>query len=168
MSRELILFALLAFLTLSGCVRGEDASIQFSPEGGVDVTITLSESEVNAMISEALNAQANPLLRNPSVDLQSGQMVIAGEHDLRNGSGRVNGTITATIAALNDDLVITITDVQIEGITLDDGRVTALNQTLQERFLARLNRDNSGVRVKSLTLSEDQLTFQVNLQRRNP
>lgn len=168
MIRPLMWFSVVTLLVLSGCVRGEDASIQFDPEGGVDVTVTLSEREVNTLIADAFSSQANPLLRDPNVDLQSGQLVITGEHDRRDGGGRVSGSITVTIAAVNDDLAITITDVQIEGITLDDARVTGLNQALQDRFLTRLNRDNSGVRVESVMLTDDQLEFRVNLRRRNP
>ena len=61
-------FLVLVVVLLAACGRA-DVNVQRNPEGGVTVTVSMTEQDVNAVVGEAL-AEANPLLREPVVDLQ--------------------------------------------------------------------------------------------------
>ena len=77
MKTQMLLLSLLCLVGLAACNRGEVTDIQRDPAGGVDVTAQLSETDINDAIADAL-AVDNPLLRDPNVDLQAGQIVVSG------------------------------------------------------------------------------------------
>ena len=57
MRKTFLLLTLLILPLLAACDR---ANVQRNPEGGVDVTVTLTESEVNTLLTRALAvAEAN-------------------------------------------------------------------------------------------------------------
>ncbi len=154
-----------AVFALAAC-RG-DVSIQTNTSGGVDVTVTNSEADINAVIADALAASGNPLLRNPSVDLQNGQIVISGEHDRRDGGGTVAGTITLTAAVVDGRLDINVTAINIEGFDASDERLEELNQNIEARLQDRARReDNNRVRLTSVTITDDSLSFTIGIEGR--
>ena len=99
MIQRLVLI-LMAIFTLTACNR-DNVTVRPDGEGSAIATISLTEAEFNTMIATVLANNANPLLRNPSVDFQSGQVVISGEHDKRDGSGRVSGTIALQVQVVD-------------------------------------------------------------------
>ena len=164
MFTRIMLFLLVA-VGLVGCNR-DNFSAQRNQQGGVDITVTASESEVNTLIQNALAQSANPLVRNPSVDLQDGQIVISGEHDKRDGSGqRVSGTITAVPSIVNGRLAIQVTSVNIEGWDANDARIQEINQKIEEALQGRAVRDNPNVNLTRVTVTNDSLTFTISTSR---
>src|SRR3990172_5965871 len=83
-----MLCVLLATLALAACNRGT-VEVQGNGDGTATVTVTVTEAEIDAAIADALDV-SNPLLRDPVVDLQPGQIVVSGEHDRRDGGGGVS------------------------------------------------------------------------------
>ncbi len=122
---------------LAAC--GGNVSIQRDGAGGAEITITLSESDINTVINTALAQMENPLLRNPSVDLQAGQIIINGEHDRRDGGGRVNGSITLTVQVRDGALDIQATAINIDGLTANDERLAQFNERFAANLTQRLN-----------------------------
>ncbi len=159
----------LAAVFLAGCGRAEITDVERNPDGGVDITAELSESDVNAAIQSALAANTNPLLRNPRVDLQAGQVIVYGEH-VAQGAGdlagtTVSGSITFTPSVQNGALALTVTDMQLEGIDSSDERVTAFNARLATALTNRANRENRQISVISVTVSDDSLQVVFNARR---
>ncbi|MBL8155980.1 MAG: hypothetical protein JNM70_17510, partial [Anaerolineae bacterium] len=101
-SITLFIFAVLAF-GMVGCRA--NLQVERSADGGVDVTATISEQDVNAAVADAL-AQSNPLLRNPQVDLQPGQIVIM----VTKGMESVDGKLQILPDVLHDHLPPSIRD----------------------------------------------------------
>jgi hypothetical protein len=163
MKRWLMITLALVF-ALAGCNFG-NVDVQRNGDGSATVTATMSEADVNAIIQEALARAGNPLLRNPQVDLQDGQLVINGEHEKRDGSGTVSGTMTATVTAQNGALLAQITSLNIEGVDIGDARVAELNQRLADGFTRRANRDNRQVTVQSVTVANDSMVIVLNVTR---
>lgn len=161
--RVILLFAVLSLL-LVACNR-ENTSVELNPEGGVDITTELNEADVNTIISDILAQSENPLLRDPEVDLQNGQIVVNGEHDRRDGGGRVSGNIVLTGSVSEGAILIQVSSVNIEGFDMGDERLTTLNQQLANAFTQRANRDNRLVNVQSLSITEDELTVTINARR---
>lgn len=153
---------LMAAVSLVGC-RGQFA-VERNPEGGADVTITLAESDINAAITEALNERENPLLRNPQVDLQPGQIVINGEHERRDGGGTVSGSLTATVTVQDGAILAQVTQADIEGVDLRDERIARFNERLAENFNRRASRSD-GLTMQSVTITEDEIEIKFNVQR---
>ncbi len=160
-SIPLFILAVLAF-GIAGC--GANLQIERSADGGVDVTATISEQDVNTAVTDAL-AQNNPLLRSPQVDLQPGQIVITGEHDRRDGQGTVSGSLTVTITVQDGALLAQITSAQIEGVALSDERIQAFNQRLSEAFQRRANNRAGQITFKSVTITDTELQVVFNAKR---
>src|ERR1700755_3358387 len=108
MKVRVLLFCAL-ILGLAACNRGNVSDVQRDANGGVDATVSLTEQEVNDAVVEALSKQGNPLLRNPKIEWQPGQMVINGEHERRDGQGTVSGSVTVTVTAQNGAILPQVT-----------------------------------------------------------
>jgi hypothetical protein len=134
-------------------------------DGTTTVTVSLTEAEFNTMIATALANSANPLLRNPTVDFQNGQVVISGEHDRRDGGGRVSGTVTLSVTVVNEAINAQITAVNIEGLDITDERVAELNQRLAEALANRAVRDNPRATLSSITITNDVLQINITISR---
>lgn len=165
MKNLLLALSALLVLLLAGCNRGEVVDIQPGAEGGADVTYSLTQTEINDAIVDALSTAANPLLRNPSADLQPGQIVITGEHERRDGQGTVNGTLTMTLTVSDGALLAQITQADVEGWDASDARIAAFNQRLSENFSRRANRDNRQITFKSVNITDDAVALVFNVKR---
>jgi hypothetical protein len=157
----LLLICVPAFL-LVACRRGE-VSVERNPSGGVDVSVVLAEADVNGVIADAL-AGGNPLLRDPHVDLQSGSIYVTGEHDRRDGNGRVSGSFRVTVTVQDGAILPQVTEVNIEGIGATDERIAQLNQQLAQGFLSRANRTDA-ISVQSVNITDNDLTIVFNVRR---
>lgn len=147
-----LLLLMLVVLPLAACRRGT-IEVQRNGNGTANVTVTVTEAEVNAAITDALNV-SNPLLRDPTVDLQPGQIVISGEHDRRDGNGRVSGSVTMTLTVQDGALLAQIVSADIEGLDMSDARIAEFNQRMTERMTARAGRDNRAVDMQSVTITD--------------
>jgi len=163
--RRFILLALLLML-LAACGRA-NINIQPAADGTALITVGIPEAEINTIIAAALANSDNPLLREPSVDLQNGQMVISGEHDRRDGSGRVAGTVTLRVAVNNGVIEAEIINVNIEGVDVSDERIANFNQRLSENLGSRALQNNERAQLDSITITDDRLEFQLRVQRAN-
>src|SRR5688572_4673726 len=110
---------MMLMLLLAGCQFG-NVNIQPNGNGSATVTITLSEADANALVQAALANMGNPLLRDPRIDLQPGQIVINGTHDRRDGGGTVSGSMNVSLSAASGGVQAQITAANIEGIALTD------------------------------------------------
>lgn len=149
-----LLIALLA-LPLAACDRG-NVSIERNGNG-VNVTMSLTEAEVNAAVAAALAEGGNPLLRDPQVDLQAGQIVVSGTHERRDGGGPVSGTITISIGAANGALTAQVTSANIEGWDANDARIAQFNERLAQGLGRLAERSNGRVTVQSVNVTDSAL-----------
>lgn len=164
MKIRLLMFIFAVPLLLVGCNRA-NVDVERNPDGGFNITATLNEAEVNTAIENALAQSANPLLRDPQVDLQTGQIIINGQHDRRDGGGTVSGSVTMTLSVQNGALAAQITQADVEGLDLTDERIADFNTRLAEG-LARLAENDRGlITVQSITVTADNLQIVFTAQR---
>ena len=167
MKRLMILASfLLILLVLAACNRGRVEDVERNPNGGVDITASITEAEVAGWMGDVLTVSGNPLLRDPQVDLQSGQIVVTGEHERRDGSGqRVNGSLIFSLSVVDGALLAQVTDVQIEGITFDDPAITTINQQLVSRLQRRADPDSRAINFVSVSITDDEVRTTINARR---
>jgi len=164
MKTRMLFLALLCLVGLAACRRAEVTDIQQGDSGGVDITAQLTEADLNDAIADAL-AIENPLLRDPNVDLQPGQIVITGTHDKRDGSGSVSGTMTITLSVENGAILTQVTAINVDGIKPSDARVETINQRIAERVAQRANRENRQITVQSVNITDDVVDVAFNVTR---
>lgn len=156
MFKLILLLAAASALLLTGCRRGE---ITIDPQSRA-VSVTLQEADINAVIVDALAAQSNPLLRNPSVDLQPGLIVVSGEHLRRDGSGAtVSGSIRFRPTVTNNQLEITVESVAIDSLPNADSALLDFATKLADRLNARLQNSVRVFEVTSITVTDSTLAF---------
>lgn len=165
MKLRIVILMSVLLMILAACNRGEVTDVQRNPEGGIDVTVKLTETEVNDAIVDALNSAANPLLRDPSVDLQAGQIVINGQHERRDGGGTVSGSLIVTVTVENGALLAQVTQANVEGWDAGDERIQQFNQRLAENFSRRANRDNQQITVTAVNITDSELEVTFNARR---
>lgn len=165
MLQRLVLLVI-AVLSLAAC-NFSNVRVEQGGDGTTNVTITLTEAEVNTIIQNALNNSANPLLRNPSIDLQPGQIVISGEHDRRDGGGRISGTVTLTATVIDGDVLVQITSAQIDGWDATDARIEQFNQQLAQGLGGRARQNNPRATLTNITITDTQLQITINVQTQN-
>ena len=164
MKMRMLILALLCTVGLAACNRGEVTDVQRDPSGGVDITAQLTETDISDAIADAL-AIENPLLRDPKVDLQPGQIVITGSHDKRDGSGRVSGTMTITLSVDNGAILPQVTQIDIEGIKPSDEAVTTINQRIAERVTKRADKQGRQITVKSVDVTDTAVVVVFNVKK---
>jgi hypothetical protein len=164
MKMRMLILGLLCMMGLAACNRGEVIDVQRDPSGGVDITAQLTETDISDAIADAL-AIENPLLRDPKVDLQPGQIVITGSHDKRDGSGTVNGTMTITLSIDNGAILPQVTQIDIEGIKPSDEAVTTINQRIAERVTKRADKEGRQITVKSVDVTDTAVVVVFNLKK---
>lgn len=146
----------LLLIVLAACNFG-GVEVERNPEGGLDITATLTEAEVNAAITEALAQNPNPLLRDPDVDLQNGRIIINGQHTRRDGSGTVTGTMTMTLGVANGLLTAQITQVEIDGWDANDARIAEFNQRLADGLSRIAQGSRASITFTEVTITDAEL-----------
>src|SRR5690606_29424572 len=110
---KISLLLVLGSLLLAACGAGRVSVVRERGSDVFNITVELNEDDVAQLVAEALTASANPLLRDPVVDLQNGQIAVTGTHERRDGGGQVNGRITLTASVQDEHLVLQATDINI-------------------------------------------------------
>ena len=127
--------------------------------GSATIPITLSESDVNTLIqnSTATSGPDELLVNVSSVDLQDGFIRINGDYEREDGT-TVPGSCDLSIEVQNGMLKAEIIAVDIDGVDLDDARITRINDEMTREF-AQAASDTDEVEFTSVTITEDTLTF---------
>lgn len=160
-----IALLLLVSIGLVACNR-DNFSAERNPAGGVDITVTATESEINTSLSTALAQSPNAAIRNASIDLQANQLVISGEVERQNGSGEyVDATFTVQFSIVDGRLSAEITDANVAGWSGTDARLADINQQIESALQGRAQRDNPNVKLTALVITDTNLTFTLNAQR---
>ena len=166
MKLRITMLLLVLALLLVACNR-EQTNVEIDPTAGVNITTTLSEAQVNTIISNIVAQSQDPLLREISVDLQSGVIQVNGVRDRENGDGVVNGSFTVIASVINGAILMEVTSVSIDGFDMNDARLTQLNQQLANAFTAQVNQNNRLITVRSLVISNDGFTITINARGEN-
>jgi hypothetical protein len=164
-----ILLVLCVAMLAAACNMG-NVGIQQNPAGGIDIQITLTESEVNTLVTQAI-AQAEESgrsirVQNPNVDLQPGQMVISGEYEQQNGTGNfVNGTITLGVTTVDGRVNVVVTSADVNGMQADDERLTEITNRINEVLNSRASRDNgANIALTAISITDNDMTMTINVR----
>ncbi|MBK7894075.1 MAG: hypothetical protein WAS33_24465 [Candidatus Promineifilaceae bacterium] len=167
--RQLTIAVLLVVgsLLLVACGAGRVDIVRERGSDVFNVTVELNEADMAQLVEEALQAGANPLLRDPVVALQNGQIEVTGTHDRRDGGGRVNGRIVIIPSVQNGTLLLEATEIQIEGVDVTDERIEQFNNNLAERINGRAEPRNRNITLKNVTVSDNLLLLTLDATPRN-
>lgn len=164
---KLGLLLVVGCLLLAACGAGRVEIIRERGSDVFSVTVELNEDDMAQLVADALAASANPLLRDPVVDLQNGQIEVTGTHERRDGGGSVNGRILLTASVHDERLVLQATDINIEGVDVSDERLAQFNNNLAERISGRAAQRMPNITLTGVTISDNLLVLTLDATRNN-
>jgi hypothetical protein len=179
-SRPGILIAILGLvLTSLACqinLGGPDAPGPISPPSGSETelsdlwenaigTINSSEFKVvftaeqlTAFLAERMQTSENPLIENPQVFLETGQIQVFGFSERGPFSANILVTIVPSINAENE-LTLEITSADFGPIPVPDSLKQGISSLITEAFTGSIASRATGIRIKSLSVSDGEMVL---------
>lgn len=153
--RIIILFTALVFL-FSAC----KTNIARNQDGSFDVETTIGQQELQDAITASI---ADPLVRELTVSLQSGYVLVAGTRERLNNPDKTDAlNFRLDISASNGQLVAAISNAQLDGVPIEQNRVDHWNQSIANR-IASLGQKNPNSTLKLVSIAPTAVTMTWNV-----
>jgi hypothetical protein len=145
------LLTLLLFLT-SAC----KANISRNDDGTLNVETSITQQQLQEVISASI---ADPLIKDLTVSLQSGYVLVSGTRERLNDPGKTDTlSFRLDIGVSNGQLTTTISNAQLDGIPIEQNRVDHWNETIANR-LSMIGNKNSNSTLQSVLVSPESVTM---------
>jgi hypothetical protein len=156
--RITILLLALVFL-LSAC----KANISRNQDGSFDVETTISQQELQEAIAASI---ADPLVKQITVSLQSGYVLVSGTRERLNEPGKTDTlNFRLDLSVNNGKLAASISNAQLDGKPIEQNRVENWNQTLANRIaILAQKHPNSTLKSVNITPTDVTMTWNVTKQ----
>lgn len=155
-TKRIALLLTVLLVLLSAC----RANIARNGNGSLTVETTITQQELQEAISAAI---ADPLVKNITVSLQSGYILVSGERQRLNDATKSDVlTLRLDLSASNGQLAASISNAQLDGKPLEQNRVDNWNQTITNR-IAKLGQKNPNSALQSITITPSLVTMTWNV-----
>ncbi|HET9911929.1 MAG TPA: hypothetical protein VFQ13_08575 [Anaerolineales bacterium] len=155
-SKRIIVLLTALVLLLSAC----KANISRNADGSFDVETTIGQQELQEAITAAI---ADPLVREITVSLQSGYVLVSGVRERLNDPGKTdNLSFRLDLGVSSGQLTASISNAQLDGAPMEQNRVDHWNQTITNR-LAILGQKNPNSTLKSVSITPSAVTMTWNV-----
>ena len=133
------------------------------PNAAGDVTITLTQDQVNSIIAGQVQQQQDLGITDTSVVLTGGNMEIYGKVNQNNISANLKVVMQPQIDAKGEP-VINIVSMSLGGLPVPDVLKERVATAAEDALTNYLNSSNNLYKVKSITIGEGQMTIVETLQ----
>lgn len=155
-SKRTIILLTVLILLLSAC----KANISRNSDGSLDVETTISQQQLQDTVTAAI---ADPLVKDVTVSLQSGYVLVSGSRERLNDPGKTDAlSFRLDLGVSNGQLTASISSAQLEGVPLEQSRVDHWNQSLANR-IANLGQRNPNSTLKSVSITPSTVTMMWNV-----
>ncbi len=150
-----ILFAAVLFF-VSAC----RANISRNEDGSLTVQKTISQQEIQVAITAAI---ADPLIKDVTVALQSGNILVTGERQRLNDASKTDALVfRLDLGVSNGQLTAVVSDAQLDDVPIEHKRVDHWNQTIASRLVILGKKDpNGSLQAVSVTPEAVRMTWNV-------
>lgn len=134
-----------------------------SPDANGEVSVTLTQAQINAIITSEVAQQSNQTITDPSVVLNAGQMEVYGKVNQSGISTTVKIALQPSVDS-NGNARLNVTSVDLGGIPVPDvlkNQIESATDNVMDHFIS----STMGLRAKQITISEGQLTLTGTIQR---
>jgi hypothetical protein len=146
----------LSVLLVTACTR----NIVRNDNGSLGVATTITQQELQQVITSSI---ADPLVKNVTVSLQSGYMLVSGERQRLNDSSKTDSlTFRLDLSVINGQLSATVTNAQVDGIPIEQSRVNNWNQTIANR-LSNIGRKSEKATLQAISITPASVTMTWNV-----
>jgi hypothetical protein len=145
-SKRIIILLTALVLLLSAC----KANISRNQDGSFNVETTVGQQELQEAITAAI---ADPLVKEITVSLQSGYMLVSGSRERLNDPGQTDAlSFRLDLGVSYGQLTASISNAQLDGALIEQNRVDNWNQSLANR-IAILGQRNPNSTLKSVNIT---------------
>ena len=149
--RIFLMMSILVFM-LSAC----KANIVRNTDGSLTAETTISQQELQDVVNAAI---ADPLVKNVTVMLQSGYVLVSGERQRLNDASKSDIlTFRLDLSASNGQLTSSISNAQLDRQPLEQNRVDSWNQTIANR-LSNFGQRNENSTLQSINITPEIVTM---------
>lgn len=125
---------------------------------GQTYTLVLTEQQVNALITTALQTAGQVYVQSASVGLQDGQITVKAKVKPTVGPA-VDALVVVRVSVQNYDLYVEIVQAQVGQMTLNDNRKAAINTALKTALEAEMAQAHDYSCVQSVTIQNGSMTI---------
>jgi hypothetical protein len=152
-TKTLIVMVLLALVSvaLSAC----SVNVERNPDGSLKVESSMTEASLQNEIKLAI---ADPLVRDLSVDLHDGYILVSGERERVGGGGSDTLGFRLDLGVSDDHLTATISDARLNDIPIEQERVSVWNERIASH-LERAGQNRSNSSLQAVTISDEAVTM---------
>jgi len=148
---------LLAFVFLLSACK---ANISRNSDGSFDVETSISQTELQTAITAAI---ADPLIKELTVSLQSGYVLVSGKRERLNDSSKTDTlSFRLDMGVSNGQLTTSISNALLDNVAIEQNRVDHWNQTIANR-IAIIGKKNPNSTLKSVVITSSAVTMTWNV-----
>ncbi|HNB41799.1 MAG TPA: hypothetical protein PLG52_09890 [Anaerolineales bacterium] len=148
--KKLSVLAIILMLTLSAC----KANVSRNDDGSLSVETSVTQAQLQEIISSSI---ADPLIKSLTVTLQQGYVSVIGERERLNDASKTDTmSFRLDLGVSNGELTASISDAQIDGVSIEQNRVDHWNQTIANR-IANIGSRNENAQLQSVSITPEQV-----------
>ncbi|HNF95020.1 MAG TPA: hypothetical protein PLR93_10755 [Anaerolineales bacterium] len=148
--KKLSVLAIILMLTLSAC----KANVSRNNDGSLSVETSVTQAQLQEIISSSI---ADPLIKSLTVTLQQGYVSVIGERERLNDASKTDSmSFRLDLGVSNGELTASISDAQIDGVSIEQNRVDHWNQTIANR-IANIGSRNENAQLQSVSITPEQV-----------
>lgn len=152
MSKKLFTMLILLTLTLTAC----NANIERNDDGTFTVETTISQTELQEVISSSI---ADPLVQDITVTLNTGYITVNGTRQRLNDSSQTDTlSFRLDLGMNNGELTASVSNAQIDGVSIDEARINNWNQTIANR-LSNFGGRSENAKLQSVNITANNITM---------
>lgn len=157
-SKKLFLVLLLVLVLSNAC----KANISRNNDGSLDVETSITQQQLQDTILASI---ADPLIKDLTVSLQSGYVLVSGTRERLNDSGKTDTlSFRLDLGVSNGQLITTISNAQLDNVPIEQNRVNHWNQTIANR-ISMLGSKSPNTTLKSVVVTPEAVTMTWNTSR---
>jgi hypothetical protein len=154
------LFKLSLLLLVALLVTACKADIARNDDGSLTVETTISQQELQEVITSSI---ADPLVKNVTVSLQTGYVLVSGERQRLNDASKTDSlTFRLDLSVSNGQPAATVTDAKIDGTAIEQNRLDNWNQTIANR-LSNFGGRNENATLQAISITPESVTMTWNV-----
>ena len=148
--KKLSVLAIILMLTLSAC----KANVSRNNDGSLSVETSVTQAQLQEIISSSI---ADPLIKSLTVTLQQGYVSVIGERERLNNASKTDSmSFRLDLGVSNGELTASISDAQIDGVSIEQNRVDHWNKTIANR-IANIGSRNENAQLQSVSITPEQV-----------
>jgi hypothetical protein len=129
-----------------------EQALQSSEQGG-QLTLTINETQLTSLLAAKLSSRPDPIITEPQVYLQDGQIQIYGKAATGYFEANVGIILTASVDP-NGQPLLEITSADFGPIPVPEDMTSAISAMVQEAYTGALGSLATGFKLESIVIAE--------------